>query len=115
MQKTPRKTLPPDLYDFLELSALAFGGIGAGQYLKTDTDTPYCALGHVGKGERGFGRTLLAPLPFELRRTLRQAKVTEAENDAAVRALNLRHGRSPNARVTFKQWAKALNIVRGEH
>lgn len=97
-------TIPADVYDAIEFSALVFGGIGAGATYDygNDDEAPFCAIGHlifVGALGRMKGRALSA-----------------VRNDDAVRAVNARKGKSKarDARVTFREWCKEYPAVRGE-
>jgi hypothetical protein len=110
------RTLPPDVYDALELSALAFGGIGAGQNAENvsqqgyePTAIPICIIGHayglLGKPEDCWNAPAL--------HALRLAGITISVNDPAVVTALQRLNRPVTGRVTFKQWCKELGVVRG--
>jgi hypothetical protein len=92
------RTLPADVYDTLELSALAYGGIGHGQ-LYTEFGNresgPCCALGHA----------YLADVGRDMENALLAAKIDGAKNDAAFRA--------DEGRISFAEWCRRLNVVRG--
>ena len=95
--------LDKDVYDTLELSALAFRGIGYGRYYSgCDTQRqPNCIVGHaswtgiISDPLRGTGELLDAAL-----------------NDQAVLAYNAAHGRLSQTPLTWKQYCKQRNIVR---
>ena len=108
-----KQVLPADVFDALELSALAYGGIGAGRYVAADEreaafhgGVPMCAVGHAWHLEGLSSQEVTGALAL--------AGIGFRQNDLAVRAINKRLNRDPNARVTFKQWAKELNVVRGD-
>jgi hypothetical protein len=119
------RVLPADVYDTLELSALAFGGIGAGQFAQklpgeqyqpgrqdvaSGHGAPYCVLGHAAAAESLEFRWDNGPVT----RALADADLTFCDNDDAVCAINSRRGREQYDRVTFKQWTKELGVVRGD-
>jgi hypothetical protein len=98
------RILPADVYDTLDLTAFVYGGIGAKAYSRAFQ--PSCALMQCMEAEGGmFG---------EMWKSLNNVGVFGDHNDAAVRAINRRKGRSRNARVTFTEWCEELGIVRGE-
>ena len=110
------RELPADVYDALELSALAFGGIGAGS-LTADHAYPYgvrgwhavdplCAMGHAGALD---GKYLGGAW-----KAVTKTGIDGPVNDFAVRVINRRKRRPRNARVTFREWCRELNVVRGE-
>ena len=102
-----QRILPADVYDALELSALAFGGIGGD--LMYDSHRPRCLLGHIEFCDRGNG---------EMERAVRRAFGGDVslveQNDPAVERINKRRGTYPSARVPFDAWCKELNVVRGK-
>lgn len=110
--KGEKRVLPADAYDALELSALAFGGIGAGKFTSDGvgdgdgpTDIPVCAIGHAQACDaRPAGPTRIA---------LWCANVLASDSDRAVRAINKRLGKPSEARVAFEEWCRKLNVVRG--
>ena len=112
--------LPADVYDALELSALAFGGIGGGKYVDPsfgDGMAPVCAIGHAGFGvfEREEGGSTLRTYSFDGEDVLRKLGIDEGKNDAAVARINKRKGVANDvAQVTFEEWAGELNVRRGE-
>lgn len=83
--------LPADVYDTLELSALAYGGIGGGFYFSHGI--PCCPLGHA----RAAGI---------LWRELFAADINECVNDHALG--------DAGQRVSFEEWCRRLNVVRSE-
>jgi hypothetical protein len=111
----PRIVLEADVYDTLELSAYAFGGIGADDYgTDTDTSTPILALAN-GAPMCAVGHAAFTALPGDWWNLLPGGTITR--NDAAVEAINVRKGKVGDDRydrVTFAEWAKELNIVRGD-
>lgn len=112
---TEKRTLPADVYDALELSALAFGGIGRGAYLDWDFDgddakAPRCILGHAAwlvDDLRVMSDGEVCSVLYE------QLGNAESVNDTAVRSINWRRGRDGDRRVSFKAWCKELNVERG--
>lgn len=101
----PVRTLPADVYDFLELSALVYGGIGAGKFT-SDDGVPHCVFGHLHA--EGCGSDY-----DELYDGLSQAGIHISENDTAVRRANRRRGIQRDKRVPFSVWATELGVVRG--
>lgn len=131
----PKVVLQRDVYDTLELSSYAFGGIGAGTYNEGDDDVtdyvgedgelldgsyesigveiiatpprllaPVCAVGHAAFSA--------IPRRFDWYALINGATITE--NDEAVLRINGRKGADDlEARVTFHEWARELNVVRG--
>lgn len=116
--KRKRVTLPPDLYDALELAAFAFGGVGAGRYGAFDDSAvdgapvnaveaghavPVCAVGlEAFAGTPGDWWRLLKPN-------------TVFASDQAVRSVNRAKGVYPgSSRITFEEWVSELNIRRGD-
>lgn len=108
--------LPAKVYDALKATADKFGGIGAGHFYAGHE--PLCARGLCweaqGIGKRGAyygsdegGR----PLEDTLEKALGGHSIA-GPSDAAVQAINARKGTSPNARVSFEEWAQELNIDR---
>jgi hypothetical protein len=102
MTDTQKRFLPPDVYDALELSALAFGGIGQGEW--GATDAPICIIGHA----------VTAGIPTVTYMSSDAIPIREDENDGAVRSINARIGKPEHSRVTFKQWCKELRVFRGD-
>lgn len=102
------RVLPADVFDALELSAEAFGGIGAGfMYHHGDRFRPCCIHGLAEFAEANEG--------YRLNDALFGAGIGGNDNDAAVYAINAR--KDPNGYndtpVTFAEWASELNVVRG--
>ena len=127
MQGTKQvRVLAPEVFDTLELTALAFGGIGRGEWFARKTDTepgddqncPVCAHGialfaedvKVPQGSTYSDRQTQSAIS----RALSDAGIGIFTNDDAVSRINDRLGRDGNARVTFEQWATQLNVVRGD-
>lgn len=106
MSKQPQRVLPADVYDALELSATAFGGIGADHWFIDEK--PCCARGHAMfvMPEGGQLTTCI--------QVLTGVGISADVNDDAVWTINERRGRSRNSRVPFAEWCKELNVVRGE-
>lgn len=94
------RVLPADVYDALELSALAFGGIGAGLWFEGTTsrrgEIPCCVHGHA----IAVDDALFSRVGMELYRV----NITMDANDAAVGRGN---------KIHFATWCRRLNVVRG--
>jgi hypothetical protein len=133
----PKIVLPADIFDTLELSAYAFGGIGAGTYNDGEDDAtdfvgeegellnfrrgydvefqgadapapkliaPVCAVGHAAFAA--------IPRSFDWFSMIDGNTITA--NDDAVEAINARKGVELSTKVTFEEWARELNVVRGD-
>ena len=99
-----KRVLPADIYDALELSAEAYGGIGACRERDwLSGGTPYCVMGHA--------RELHLSVYGELQAVLGGPRPM---NDMAVVAINRAAGRPARDRVPFQVWAEKLHVVRGE-
>lgn len=108
--------VPADYYDTLELACEAYDGIGCGSLRAYDSErSPICWLGFmhfigVQEIEDAFGRV----------------GVNASSNDSIVRNILISKGMYMEEvyyrtnkwynihRVTFQEWAKEANIVRGE-
>jgi hypothetical protein len=105
--------LPADVYDALELSAYAFGGIGQPQVFLRDLHgvitAPVCIIGHC-KFVQGHD-TFAGPVFDALCTAL--VGFLGSLSDAAVREINRRHGQPLSERVNFREWCAELHIVRG--
>lgn len=107
-RRTHQIVLPADVYDTLELSALAYGGVGGGWHFdsREQPPTPLCAYGHAAFADA---------LPRnDVTRALGDAGIGPFGNDDAVARINERRGKFCYARVSFEEWCQALNVVRGE-
>ena len=95
--------LPADVYDTLELSALAYGGIGKGYWFDAEYTAPLCILGHASWVDGYDGRTVFAAL----RQSFRAAgfRFVGEANDSVV---------PEGGRIQFATWCQRLNVVRGE-
>lgn len=108
------RVFPADVFDTLEFSALAFGGIGAGRYFERERDSinrasaldrPVCAIGHAHAVDP----------TREVEDTVRRVNIHGDVSDAAVKAINARRGVTPRkSRVSFTDWCAELGVVRGE-
>lgn len=106
------RELPADVYDTLELGALEYGGIGGAFLTRLDASgeyVPYCIY--------GFARELDSE--NEIRNALIFAGIGVLENDIGV--TNVNRTRDDNAsgvydydRISFDDWTKELNVIRGE-
>lgn len=106
--QTEKRRIPADIWDTLELSALANGGVGRGSYCDA-YDVPCCIVGHA------WGTGMYRSDEIRLRR------ITEARglglgvlNDEAVRIINERAGRDAYARVTFQEYVEEMGWERGD-
>jgi hypothetical protein len=103
-------TLPADIFDALELSAYAHGGIGAG--LVSVGDAPFCLIGHVKEvldaesSYYGAGYLTLV--------ALQDRGLDYRVNDHIVHNINARKRRPHHTRVTWRQYIAEGNIVRGD-
>jgi hypothetical protein len=116
MTTTPeRVVLPASMYDALELSALAFGGIGQPAVFDDD-HCPVCIYGHAAfvandknaaVGDFDYSNPIV--------RALNTAGIRgSVESDQAVRDINRRLGRPLTDRVPFSLWCAELGVVRGD-
>lgn len=107
------RVLPADVYDTLEFSALVYGGVGAWKR-RDEKDAPYCLFGHAAFVQvRDPGTWYGAPLAT----TLERCGLFVGSNDSAVVAINRRKGRRPKdrgTRVTWREYIRETNIVRGD-
>lgn len=109
-----QRVLPADVFDTLQFSALAFGGIGAGVvYRREDValplalKAPYCIIGHaIVAADQDTNDNPIV-------NALESIGIGVLENDNAVRRINERRSKDPESRVPFTPWRKELNIVRG--
>lgn len=100
----PRRVLPADFFDAMELSALAYGGIGAGRWYSFKAGkpvAPLCAFGHA------------RDLHVDGESALRNASLDELTNDMCVLAVSS-HKRTRNGRIGFPDWCRWLNVHRGQ-
>lgn len=111
--KQPVRVLPADVYDTLELSALAYGGIGAQRFYDQDypVGEPYCAFGHAYFASGSTDSPYMTD--NKITAALVKAGIYVADNDKAVRRYNTQLGRHPNARIPFDDWCRILNVRRG--
>lgn len=108
MKTATKRVLPADVYDTLELSALAYGGIGAGRAFDCPDGDPVCISGHI----------YFAAADLNDEEEMRNALLLGHEapidvNDPAVRRINRRRGAPLNARVPFDLWRAELGVERG--
>lgn len=107
-----KRVLPSDVYDTLELSALAFGGIGGGVWYEYEAErdprtglskivAPVCAIGHWEFARGKYNRAMALH------------DITTDESDNAVVSINKRRRRDGYQRVTFERWCAELGVERG--
>jgi hypothetical protein len=99
-----------DPVDFmaLHLSALAFGGVGRGEWVDRSLNCPVCIHGHavsvVGNDD------LLNNLQSEVTDRLRTAGLSIGANDRTLAAAGVRSYDEKPMRVSFNKYIKLLNI-----
>jgi hypothetical protein len=103
-----RRILPADVYDTLEFSALAFGGVGGVIYFDYDAldrsaRSPRCIHGHASAATNPESDYFCTDNPISS--ALVRVGIFSQENDAAVGLAN---------RISFKTWCRRLGVVRGE-
>lgn len=111
-----RREMKADVFDYLELAALAYGGIGREAFyaydlveLRDDRNCPVCVHGI------GFASDEINLVDEnEVTRELSRLGITYKTNDGAVYEINQRLGRDPDTRVTWPRYRKHLGIVRAE-
>lgn len=118
-----KRVLPPEVFDALELSALAFGGIGSRKMFERDPvrrepilDAPYCAIGLAWWSGIIPDEALRVNSEYEGTHRISEGLFSGAvyaavgfsweDNDRAV------HG--SESRITFREWCRRLNVVRGD-
>lgn len=99
-----KRVLPADVYDTLELSALAYDGIGAGRFCRDNT--PCCVFGHAYRAV-AVGLDVITD-------ALRSAGIGINNNDEAVERINKRKNKPFDTRVSFAEWCAELGVVRGD-
>lgn len=95
------RVLPAVVYDTLEFSCLAFNGIGAGSFFFGDA--PLCYVGHLAAAQ--VIRGVATREPFG---------ISEDMNDKAVAVINRRKKVNGAFRVSWPEFTRELQIVRGE-
>lgn len=99
----PRFRLPPEVFDALHLSALAFGGMGCGDW-EDCNGAPLCARGHAMKldtDERAAGRTELV-FP-----KVHGAGISIVVNDGALEDAGVRRY---SERIPFERWCELVGV-----
>jgi hypothetical protein len=97
------RILPADTFDTLELTALVFGGVGAG--IDHIAECPVCVYGLADAAH---------PTSAVIAKHLIAADITRYTNDCAVRRINRRlRGRADTKRVQFADWCAELGVERG--
>jgi hypothetical protein len=100
------RVLPADVYDALELSALAFGGVGGGDYSEGVDHNPCCIHGHAASACGG--------MPWQWTFLNDMIGVSTVTSDRAVARINARlEAAYEDARVPFSDWCAELGVVRG--
>jgi hypothetical protein len=101
----PLRVLPPDVYDALELSALAYGGIGGGAYVDRENDSafspaiaPRCIIGHA---------RWLAGTGGPVEDAIESIGIDPHVNDEVILSGN-------HERISWAEYCRRANIVRGE-
>lgn len=99
---TTKRVLPAEVFDFLDRSAEAYGGIGA--YSTHWDNIPFCVYGHISHRELGWDVSL------KYAKALQKANIWPTDNDMAVdNSIEKR-----DDRISFKQWCDELNVHRGK-
>jgi hypothetical protein len=113
MRRGEKVVLPADMYDALELSAHAHGGIGAPRVFDVGDATPCCFYGHASFVTNNGPEDSINNVISD--KLCKHIAGPGYYSDEAVYAINVRLGKGSRCgdRVTFKQWAKEMNIVRG--
>lgn len=106
------RVLPAEVFDLLNHSAEAFGGIGGNLY--SHGSHPCCALGHAGFLDTTDGDLYHGIGEGAVSFALAEAGVSSWENDCAVAAINGRRFQHYTNRVSFEDWTAELNVVRGD-
>lgn len=111
-QQQPVRVLPADVYDALELSAIANGGIGRGDWATPQEDfstaAPHCLFGHA---EYAAGEPFMSGRG-QIVDALKAAGLNIGINDAV---LYEHFGKSDRrSKVSWDEYVKIFNIVRGE-
>lgn len=107
------RVLPADIYDTLELSALAYGGIGAERLAVGRANRPFCAMGHLWAASTADFSWDGGPLPIPVLAAW-DAGIGGAVNDNAVRRINERKKRPKCSRVSFAEWCAELRVERAD-
>lgn len=110
--------IPADIWDTLEFSALAFGGIGGGLYFEDFAlDCPRCIHGHTVAAIEAdlnvYVDETTNPLARALLDAIGEDRNIIGENDTAVRAINARKGEPGYARVSWEEYTTEMGWVRG--
>jgi hypothetical protein len=110
-----QRVLPADVYDTLEFSALVFHGIGqpnvftdARNFGTGGCGEPVCILGHAA-----FATDTNSGFHNRIGYALHAAGVAGRISDETVRRINARKKVSQYARVSWEEFTRELNIVRG--
>lgn len=108
---TKERELPGDVYDALQMSAEAYGGIGAGKFYDytQNPPAPFCYIGHLQQSGAVEGKLSMGEA----------FGIWASENDVAVESVNLRQKPAirpfsveAGTRIPFDQWTKELNVKR---
>lgn len=107
-----QRVLPADVFDALELSVLAYKGVGQPAVQVYDENCkgigPCCIYGHAIWAEDT--NVIYAG---EIATALSRAGISGLESDEAIASINRRRGRDPERRVSWPAYTRELNIVRG--
>lgn len=113
MSAATKRVLPADVFDALELSAMAFGGIGA--YYTNRDAAPHCVFGHAAFASGVPAMFSQEGAGTEVGHALCVAGISALNNDDAVAAILARtHRRRDTGKATFAEWCAELGVVRGE-
>lgn len=99
-----KRVMQAQVYDYLELAALAFGGIGMGKYSQGNARAPHCALGYAGEGVPSCVGDDTIYAEFE------RLGITVCANDIAI---EMYRRLASDERVSFETWCKLMRVTRG--
>lgn len=111
MNAATKWVLPADVFDTLEFSALAFGGIGP--YAVMRAGRPCCAYGHAAFACGEIVVSSGEAKTTEMGAALWRCGVGVVANDTAVVDINERAGRDLKRRVSFAAWCDEMGVERG--
>lgn len=118
MTQSEKRVLPADAFDALELSVLINGGIGPERsFTDADRFCPCCILGHAEFAvDVPFAEgTIFGDWPKNtIADALQSIGVWGSQNDNAIRDINRRKKAPYETRVSFVEFTRELDIVRGE-
>lgn len=105
MFKASTRVLPADVYDTLELSAFAFGGVGCG-WSTDEGDDPLCIIGHARHVDPGYE---YCDEDNEFSVALMKAGVNMGSNDDTLLHAGVARYKE---RVSWERYCELMNIER---